>query len=112
MPAFADKEEEAGEREGVSDNGRGAAAAGRESALAGASIIGSSSGGERGEEFGAGEEENEDSEEGASVGGGLLGLILYGVIAAVIGTIGYTAYKIFIVSRKKAPSSSVPSRSP
>lgn len=39
--------------------------------------------------------------------GGISGLILYGVIAAVLGTIGYTAYKIF-VGRKK---SSVPAHS-
>lgn len=55
------------------------------------------------------EVEGEDSEEdGASaIGSGLPGMILYGVIAAVVGTIGYTAYKIF-TSRKKA---SVPTRS-
>lgn len=59
---------------------------------------------ERGGAFGlgAGEEERGESDDdsGSSVGG-LSGLILYGVIAAVLGTIAYTGYKVF-VSRKKA----------
>jgi hypothetical protein len=46
------------------------------------------------------ESEDEDDDERGAVGG-LSGLVLYGVIAAVVGTIGYTGYKIF-VSRKKA----------
>ncbi|MEO9294319.1 MAG: hypothetical protein ABI347_01820 [Nitrososphaera sp.] len=73
MPVFADddKDEDNGAREGSS----------------------SSSSLER-------EGDHGDDDERGGVGG-LSGLILYGVIAAVVGTIGYTAYKIF-VARKKA----------
>ena len=45
-------------------------------------------------------EQEEGGENGAGVGG-LSGLILYAVIAAVVGTIAYTGYKIF-ASRKRA----------
>lgn len=51
-----------------------------------------------------GREDGEDDNSAAI--GGLSGLILYGAIAAVLGTIGYTAYKIF-AGRKKG---SVPAR--
>ena len=47
----------------------------------------------------------DEDDESAAIGG-LSGLILYGVIAAVLGTIGYTAYKVF-AGRKKG---SVPAR--
>ena len=43
--------------------------------------------------------QEDDDERGAVEG--LSGLVLYGVIAAVVGTIGYTGYKIF-ANRKKA----------
>ena len=46
------------------------------------------------------ESEEEDDDERGEVEG-LSGLVLYGVIAAVVGTIGYTGYKIF-ANRKKA----------
>lgn len=52
------------------------------------------------DESGGDEFEDEDDDEQGGVGG-LSGLILYGVIAAVVGTIGYTGYKIF-AGRKKA----------
>ena len=47
-----------------------------------------------------GDRDDDDDDERGGVGG-FSGLMLYGVIAAVVGTIGYTAYKIF-VARKKA----------
>jgi hypothetical protein len=84
-PAYAEEDEKRGE--GTS----GTVETGRENTIGGG-------------EFG----DDDDDSERASIGGGLSGLILYGVIAAVVGTIGYTAYKIF-VSRKKT---SVQARSP
>lgn len=50
-------------------------------------------------------ESGDDSEGGAI--DGVSGLVLYGVIAAVLGTIGYTAYKIF-AGRKKTTVSTRP----
>lgn len=116
IPAFADDGEDdnnnsndGNEREG----GDGAASANEAAAAEGerGENVGDR---ERGEGAGAGERESEgefgedDDSEGAALGGGLSGLILYGVIAAVVGTIGYTAYRIF-AGRKR---SSVPARSP
>lgn len=70
---------------------------GREGAAAAAGNEGN------GEREGAGEREGGGEEsEGAAIGGGLSGLILYGVIAAVVGTIGYTAYKIFASRRRSS----------
>jgi hypothetical protein len=48
----------------------------------------------------AGESEDDEGSEGSAIGG-LSGLVLYGVIAAVLATIGYTGYKVF-AGRKKA----------
>lgn len=102
LPAFADEDENEEEDLAVNraDDGRG----GEES-----EGTGSSGGVERESESGereGGEEFEDDDSEGAALGSGLSGLVLYGVIAAVVGTISYTAYKIF-AGRKKA---SVPAR--
>ena len=79
-PLFADQDSDGEEEAGERDRGE--------------SSIGLAGEGDEDES-----EEEDDDERGAVEG--LSGLVLYGVIAAVVGTIGYTGYKIF-ANRKKA----------
>ena len=79
-PVFADEDSDGEEEAGERDRGE--------------SSIGLAGEGDENES-----EEEDDDERGAV--GGLSGLVLYGVIAAVVGTIAYTGYKTF-ANRKKA----------
>lgn len=71
-----------------------------------ATVLPAFAGDEEGEKGGTTDRFGGEDDDSAGVGG-LSGLILFGVIAAVIGTVGYTAYKIF-VSRKKGSVSTRP----
>lgn len=50
------------------------------------------------------EREHQDDEEGIPLGSDTGNIILYGTIAAIIASIGYTAFKIIYTKRKSNPS--------
>jgi len=50
------------------------------------------------------EEENDDDEGGIPLGTDTGNIILYGTIAAIVASIGYTAFKIISSKRKSRPS--------
>ena len=50
------------------------------------------------------EREHQDDDEGIPLGSDTGNIILYGTIAAIIASIGYTAFKIISTKRKSNPS--------